>query len=125
MTYAPPQRKRKIRKFTWFFLAVQVLFLIWVIAGIASGSGQPSDCGGLDAQTCNDASDTGTAIGVFLVVGLWAFFDVILGIIWLVTRKRQPQVVYVQQAQVQPGWYPDQSGRSRWFDGYRWTEHVQ
>ncbi len=23
-----------------------------------------------------------------------------------------------------PGWYPDQSGTVRWFDGYRWTDAV-
>lgn len=24
-----------------------------------------------------------------------------------------------------PGWYPDSSGVIRWWDGLRWTEHVQ
>lgn len=24
-----------------------------------------------------------------------------------------------------PGWYPDGRGAMRWWDGYRWTEHVQ
>lgn len=26
---------------------------------------------------------------------------------------------------VTPGWYPDQAGVTRWFDGQRWTEHTQ
>ena len=26
---------------------------------------------------------------------------------------------------VPPGWYPDQSGQQRWWDGTQWTEHVQ
>jgi hypothetical protein len=26
---------------------------------------------------------------------------------------------------VQPGWYPDQNGHQRWWDGAQWTEHVQ
>ena len=25
----------------------------------------------------------------------------------------------------QPGWYPDQNGAMRWFDGASWTDHVQ
>ncbi len=82
---AESPRKRK-RVFMWFFLAVQVLFLIWIIAGISSGSGQPSDCGSLDAETCNAASDTGTAIGVALIFAFWAIVDVILGFIYLVVR---------------------------------------
>ncbi|CAM3988148.1 DUF2510 domain-containing protein [Smaragdicoccus niigatensis] len=24
-----------------------------------------------------------------------------------------------------PGWYPDQYGQQRWWDGYAWTDHVQ
>ena len=23
-----------------------------------------------------------------------------------------------------PGWYPDATGRPRWWDGTRWTEHL-
>jgi hypothetical protein len=33
-----------------------------------------------------------------------------------------------EQGQAQPGWYPDPygtPGRQRWWDGNRWTEHVQ
>jgi hypothetical protein len=34
---APPRRKRRI--FPWFFLAIQVIFLIWLITGLAQGTG--------------------------------------------------------------------------------------
>ena len=33
-----------------------------------------------------------------------------------------------EQGQAQPGWYPDPSGppgQMRWWDGTRWTEHLQ
>jgi hypothetical protein len=33
-----------------------------------------------------------------------------------------------EQGQAQPGWYPDPSGpagQQRWWDGTRWTEHLQ
>lgn len=83
--------------FTWVILAVNVLFLIWIIVGVASGSGNATNCGALSQQTCNDAGHAGTAIGVALIIVFWAVVDVILGVLWLVTRKREPTVVYVQQ----------------------------
>jgi hypothetical protein len=82
----PPKKKRKV--FLWFFLAIQVLFIIWIIAGASGGSGNPdpSDCGGLDLKTCNDAQDAGTAIGVGLIIVFWMVVDVILGVIYGVYR---------------------------------------
>ncbi|MEV5607273.1 hypothetical protein [Streptomyces sp. NPDC052225] len=81
----PPPKKRR-RVFMWIFLAIQVLFLVWVITGASAASGSPGDCGSLDAETCNDASDAGTAIGVGLVILLWAVVDIILGITYAVVR---------------------------------------
>lgn len=80
----PVKKKRRI--FLWVFLAVQVLFIIWVIAGAHSGSGQPKDCGSLSKHTCNSASDAGTAIGVVLIIGLWFFVDAFLGVVYGVYR---------------------------------------
>jgi hypothetical protein len=84
----PGPRKRR-RLFLWFFLAVQVLFVIWVVMGAMSGSGTPHECRGLtgsDLKLCEDAGDTGTAIGVGLVIALWAAVDAILGFTYLVHR---------------------------------------
>jgi hypothetical protein len=74
------------RKFTYVILAFNVLMLVWVIAGIASSSGNATDCGSLSQETCNAAEDVGTGIAVFGVVVLWALVDVILGVVWMVTR---------------------------------------
>lgn len=30
-----------------------------------------------------------------------------------------------QATNTPPGWYPDQSGQQRWWDGTQWTDHVQ
>ncbi|MFJ9124827.1 MULTISPECIES: hypothetical protein [unclassified Streptomyces] len=82
---APADRpKKKRRVFLWFFLAVQALFLVWMIAG--ANSGGSGDCGTLDAQTCKDAGDVGTAIGLGLVLALWAVVDIILGISYGIYR---------------------------------------
>ncbi|WP_149548091.1 hypothetical protein [Streptomyces marokkonensis] len=84
-----PKPKKRRRVFLWFFLAVQILFLIWVIAGAASGSGTPDECRSLTGdglKLCEDANDVGTTIGVGLVIGLWAAVDVILGFTYLIYR---------------------------------------
>jgi hypothetical protein len=80
----------------WIFLAVQILFLIWVITGIASGSGTPEECRGLtgdNLELCKDASDVGTTIGVGLIVAFWVAADFILGLTYLIYRlaNRQPR----------------------------------
>jgi len=92
--YAPqppaPARKKR-RMFLWFFLAVQALFLIWIISGIAGASGDPSDCGSLSKEACNDAEAVGTGIGVFLVVVLWMVVDFLLGVGYAIYRlARRP-----------------------------------
>lgn len=76
---------------TYVILVFNLLMVIWVIAGAATASGNPSNCGTLDVKTCNQASDAGTAVGVFLLVALWAFGDIILGVIWLVTNRQPSQ----------------------------------
>jgi len=73
----PLQKKRRI--FLWFFLAVQALFLFWVIGGVASGS-DPTDCGSLSDEACNAASDIGTGIGVFIIVVIWMIVDFLLAV---------------------------------------------
>ncbi|MFG3137716.1 hypothetical protein ACGFZA_16075 [Streptomyces sp. NPDC048211] len=85
-TTAQPAQTPKKRKrvFMWTFIAVQVVFLLWVILG--ANSGGATDCGSLSTADCKDASDAGTAIGVGLIIGLWAFVDVILGITYAVVR---------------------------------------
>lgn len=76
------------RVFTYVILTINALFLIWVIVGAASGSGHATNCGSLDQQTCDSAAHAGTAIGVALIIVFWAVVDVILGILWLVTKPR-------------------------------------
>ncbi|MFC8867846.1 hypothetical protein ACFUAC_09355 [Streptomyces sp. NPDC057148] len=85
---SPPPRTRR-RVFPWVFLAVQVLFLVWVITGAVSGSETPAGCRGLtgdDLTLCEDAGDAGTVVGAGLVIALWAATDIILGFTYLVFR---------------------------------------
>jgi hypothetical protein len=110
----PPRRKRRV--FMWFFFAVQALFLIWLIVGLASsGSGtsttiaqqvasscdhhawyplfkSQADCARSLSRTYNDAHDAGTGFAVALLIGLWIAVDFFLGLGYgiyrLATRSR-------------------------------------
>ena len=81
---AEPKKKRRV--FLWFFLAVQILFVIWIVAGASTGAGTPEDCGSLSDETCNAASDVGTSIGVALVVVTWVVVDFLLALVYGVYR---------------------------------------
>lgn len=86
----PPEKVKKgWRKLTWFILAVQALFIIWLIVGLNDASHQTAkQCAGQQAtRLCHDASNAGSAIGAALVIGLWVAVDIILGLIWLITNR--------------------------------------
>lgn len=83
----PEPAKKKKHIFRWFFLAVQALFLIWIIAGVSS-AGDNADCGSLSAQTCSDATAVGAGIGAALIIGLWLVVDFLLAITFLIFRKK-------------------------------------
>jgi hypothetical protein len=77
-----PRRKRRI--FLWVFLAIQVLFIIWLVTGAATQGHQ--HCQGLSAHDCAAASDLGNGLAVGLIIALWAAVDIILGISYGVYR---------------------------------------
>lgn len=111
--YAPgPRPRRKRRIFMWFFFAVQALFLIWLIAGLATGhdsnaSALAQVCGGhnwyplfkshADCMThynnaLNDAQNVGKGLGAAVIVIIWIVVDFFLGLGYgiyrLATRPR-------------------------------------
>lgn len=73
------------RVFTWVILAFNLIMLIWVISAIASNA---RTCNGLtgDALTNCEAGNVGVGAGVIILIVVWALVDVILGVLWLVTR---------------------------------------
>lgn len=81
----PPAQKNRFR---WVFLTVQAVFVLWIVVGIAGASGTPDNCGQIDTGVCNDLQTAGAAIGVAVVMFLWAFVDVIMLAVWLVFRKK-------------------------------------
>ena len=97
---APPRPRKKRRVFLWVFLIIQVLFLVWIIAGAASKNPpvasqvasfcdhhgwfplykSQADCTANYGRTLNDATDTGKGLGVALVVVFWCVVDFLLGV---------------------------------------------
>jgi hypothetical protein len=100
-------RRRNRRVFMWVFLVIQVIFLVWIIAGVATAHTGPThaqlvqgcynhnwyplfksqaDCVKHYGGALNTAGEAGTAIGVGLVIALWVAVDVILGISYGIYR---------------------------------------
>jgi hypothetical protein len=99
--YQQPELRRKRRVFLWIFLAIQVVFVIWIIGAAASvhtGATQAqlasgcyhhnwwplfksqADCVTHYGGALNDAGTAGKAIGIGLVIAFWMVTDVILGV---------------------------------------------
>lgn len=77
----PTQRKRPV--FLWFFIVVQLIFIVWLIVGGNAAQGQPIDCSGITIEDCDDlktAQDVGTGLGIIVVCLVWFFVDAFLAI---------------------------------------------
>lgn len=80
-------RRPHWRKMSWVIVLFNVLMVIWIISALASAPGA-SHCGTLSQQTCQDAANVGTGIGVITLLILWVIVDILLSIVWLVTKPR-------------------------------------
>lgn len=87
MSTATVHQPKRRHIFRWFFLAVQALFVVWLIAGTTSAANSASNsCG--NTQLCHDSAAAGAGIGAMLIIVLWVAADVILGVGYLIFRKR-------------------------------------
>lgn len=76
---------RNWRPLTWVILVINVLFLWWLISAFGADGG----CEGLsgsELDACETGSSIGAGLAVVMIFVLWAIFDVILGVIWMVTK---------------------------------------
>jgi hypothetical protein len=70
----------------WVILAINVLFLVWLVSALGSSS----SCGGMtgdELSACQAGEGIGKGIVFFVILLLWALVDVILGVVYLVTRR--------------------------------------
>lgn len=92
-------RRRRLpdwRLFTWAILAFNLLMVLWIVVGAASVNGHCAHQAGVAgvetakqaAGVCQGATDLGAGIAIAGLVALWVAGDVILGVLWLVTRPR-------------------------------------
>jgi hypothetical protein len=81
-----PRRRRRV--FLWVFMAVQVLFVLWIVTGATAGS---SPCRGLSAHDCATASDAGHGLAIAAQVVAWVVADFLLAVIYGIYRlARRP-----------------------------------
>lgn len=82
------------RKMSWVVIIWCVVMGIWIISAI--GTSDPSgNCvhpGAISKQTCEDASNAGTGIGVVVLWFIWFFGFIPLSLIWFMTRPKKDQV---------------------------------
>ncbi|WP_139220517.1 hypothetical protein [Trujillonella endophytica] len=92
-TQAEPTPEQPVKKqrhiFRWVFLAIQALFLIWIISGVGDAADNCDGEVGQALDMCQAGTAVGAGIGVALVIFLWVAVDVILGITYLIVRKKR------------------------------------
>lgn len=103
----PPRARKKRRVFLWIFLAIQALFIVWLVVGLATIHTAPThaalvsgcyhhnwfpifksqaDCVTHYGGALNTAGTLGKGIGAVLVVSAWLITDVFLGIGYVVYK---------------------------------------
>lgn len=85
--WRPKPARRRVRKITWVILAINVLFLVWVVFGVES-VGNSTCTAGMTQPNCDTAKAISIAIGAFVANLLWLSVNVVLGGIWLATHQR-------------------------------------
>lgn len=80
--------KKKKRVFMWVFLAIQALFIVWIVSATAGASDNCAGEVGSALEACQAGTAVGAGIGIFLILFLWMIVDVILGVTYLITRRR-------------------------------------
>ena len=102
---AAPRRRRRV--FLWVFLAIQALFIIWLVTGLAgTNTAAPhaqvasacfhhgwfplfksqADCVTHVSRALTQAGDVGKGIGAALIVVVWVVVDFFLGLGYLIYR---------------------------------------
>jgi uncharacterized protein DUF2510 len=80
---------RRWRKMTWVVLVWNVLMVAWIVIAVAND--HTTGCGRLSQRLCDDGTTAGDVIGAGIIVAICLIGDIILGILWLVTKgNRHP-----------------------------------
>lgn len=86
----PVQQSRNGRViFMWAFLAVQAMFLAWMIHALIATHDAAANCQGqsLIQSVCADVTNAAGGIAISLIAKFWAGADIIMGITYAVVRS--------------------------------------
>jgi len=102
-----PSKPRRKRVFLWAFVAVQAVFILWLVVGLATVHTGPSagdlaagcynghwyplfqsqaDCVTHYGHALQEAGNVGKGLGAAIIVGLWLAADFLMGVSYLVYR---------------------------------------
>lgn len=105
--HAAPRQRRKRRVFMWVFLAIQALFVVWLVVGLATTQTGPThaqlvsacyhhawwplfqsqaDCVTHYGGALTAAGNVGKGLGAAVIVLVWVVVDVLLGITYGIYR---------------------------------------
>ena len=80
---------RKLRPLSWVIIIVNLLFAWSLFDGV--GSAVQDSCTGMtgdDLTACQAGTAIGTGLGVFMIMIFWVMVDIILLVLFLVTKKK-------------------------------------
>jgi hypothetical protein len=86
---AQPQPRRRRRVLMWVILAINALFLLAIIGALnieSSCAGKVGD----ELSACQAGEGIGKGAVFLFLLFFWAVVDVILGVIFMVTRRERP-----------------------------------
>jgi len=79
---------KKMRPLTGVILAWNALMAAWIVWGVFVTAHQSSNCASeVYADACRSGAGIGAAVAIGGILFLTAIVDVILGVIWMVTKK--------------------------------------
>lgn len=83
--YIPETPKRPLK---YIILGWNILMAAWIIYGLAATAHQSANCAtDLYADACRAGTGVGAAVAIGGILFLTAIVDVILAVIWMVTKK--------------------------------------
>lgn len=80
---------KKLRPLSWVIIVINILFAWWLFGGV--GSAVQDSCTGMtgsDLDACQAGTAIGAGLGGFMIMSLWVMVDIILLVIFLVTKKK-------------------------------------
>lgn len=93
---------RRLRPLSWVILGWNALMLVWLVSGLASTADNCADEFGSAREACEAGTAVGAGIGIAFILFIAALGNVILGVIWLVTKKSK-RTCPVCGVEVRPG----------------------